>query len=145
MSSSLLGPALALFFLTFAPPSLQTTTPTPTSDAQAVSILQQSVAAMGTAPGDSTASGSITITVGTSTQNGSIQVLTLGTTQTLETTTLPTATASLVYSGGFASFSDGTTRTMSSMEWAATAQTAVFPLPLLVGALPGAPGPHALL
>src|SRR5439155_23511481 len=79
----------------------QQTPTTVTRDQQALALAQQSVTAMAsTTPTDSSASGSITIVEGSTTQNGSIQILTLGTAQTSETLTLPSGKRAIVYSNG---------------------------------------------
>jgi hypothetical protein len=130
--------SILLAFLTFCPRLAgQTTTPTPpTSDAQAITILQRSSAAMGgTVPSDSTATGSITITAGSSTETGSIQILTRGVDQTLSKVQVPGENSILVYSRGLASYSDGTKIQPLSVEQAVSTAASEFPLALIQSAL----------
>lgn len=100
-------------------------------DAQAANIIQQTISKMGVVPADSTMTGTMTVTAGSSTETGSIEVLTRGVDQSRERTVTPTTTSDFVFSDGLASVSDGTTWKMSSLEWAQTAQSTVFPLPIL--------------
>lgn len=137
MGPARFGPWIPLLFAflfpsTSPPPQA---TQTVTRDAQALAILQQAVSAMGTPPTDSLATGEVTVTAGSSTETGSIEILTRGVEQTLERRITPSATSEFVYSAGLASASDGQTRKGSSLEWAQTAQSTVFPLPLLAGGL----------
>lgn len=126
--------ASALVLLPACPTLCQTST-APTRDPQAVALIQKAIAAMGSVPTDSTATGTVTITAGGSSQTGQIEVLTRGVAQSLERLTTPSITSEFVFSGGLASASNGKTRKASSLEWSQTAQSAIFPLPLLVGAL----------
>jgi hypothetical protein len=104
-------------------------------DTQAVAILQQAVAAMGGAPSDSTFNGTVTATIGSQSQTGTIQVFTLGTNQSQEVIALPDFSQTTTYSGWMASQANGSATTQVSSQLAATSQTALFPSPLLVGAL----------
>ena len=126
--------ATTLVLVTSCPALCQTST-APTRDPQAVALVQKAIAAMGSVPTDSTATGTVTITAGGSSQTGQIEVLTRGVAQSLERLTTPSITSEFVFSGGLASASNGKTRKASSLEWSQTAQSAIFPLPLLVGAL----------
>jgi hypothetical protein len=72
-----------LLFVSPSPP--QQASPAPTSDPQAVAAIQQAAIAMGgSAPSDSTATGTITTVAGSPTENGTITILTRGTDQTSE-------------------------------------------------------------
>ncbi len=105
-------------------------------DPQAIALLQQSVAAMTrSAPADSSATGTITIVEGSTTQSGTIQILTLGTAQTSETLTLPSGTRTVVYSSGSAEETSGGQSAIPPLETAITDQCPDFPLPLLLSAL----------
>jgi hypothetical protein len=105
-------------------------------DPQAIALLQQSVAAMAsTTPADSSATGTITIVEGSTTQNGSIQILTLGTGQTSETLTLPSGQRAIVYSNGDAKETNGTQSSIPPLELSVTDQCPDFPLPVLLAAL----------
>jgi len=123
---------IALSFSAFA--IAQNQTPPP-HDPQALTVLKQAIANMGgSAPGDSTASGTISTTAGGSTENGAIVVLTRGTDQTSEQ--IQTADGSTsVYSQGSASQVQGGKVKPLPLERAVTAQSADFPLPLFVGML----------
>lgn len=139
MNQSLLGPALAVLFLTFAsistPNRQQTAGTAPVQDPQAVAVLQQSITALGGAPSDSTATGSVTATVGSQSQVGTVQVFTLGTNQSQEVISLPNFSQTTTYSAWLAAQSNGSATTQASSQLAATSQTALFPTPLLVSAL----------
>ena len=117
----------------------QTSSPpaqTPQRDTQAIAILQQSVAAMAnTAPTDSTATGTVTVVEGSTTQNGSIQILTLGTNQTAETLTLPNGQRAVIYANGNSQESSGGQTLNPPMQLTVTDQCADFPLPLILAAM----------
>jgi outer membrane lipoprotein-sorting protein len=109
----------------------------PSNSPQALTVLRQAVTAMGgSAPGDSTASGTITITAGSLTENGTIVVLTRGGDQTFEQI-LTAEAGTVVYSQGSASQVQGAIVTQLPMELVVTAQCPDFPLPLLVSVLNG--------
>lgn len=126
--------AAALVLVTARPALCQTST-APTRDPEAVALVQKAIAAMGAVPTDSTATGTVTLTAGSSTQTGTIEILTRGIDQSFERMTTPTITSEFVYSSGLANASDGKTRKASSLERAQTAQSTIFPLPLLASAL----------
>src|SRR5882672_1180404 len=86
----------------------QPASPPVSADAQALTILQQSVATMGSSPSDSTASGSVSLVAGSDTQTGSIQIQTRGTDQSREQITTGAGTKQIIFSRGFASDSDHT-------------------------------------
>ncbi|HEY2548662.1 MAG TPA: hypothetical protein VGI46_21485 [Candidatus Acidoferrum sp.] len=114
------------------PPATQS----PQHDAQAVTLVQQSVAAMaGTVPTDSSASGTVTIVEGSTTQSGSIQILTLGTSQTSETITLPDNQRATVYSNGDAKEVNSTVSLITPLQLSLTEESPDFPLPILLSAL----------
>ena len=104
-------------------------------DPQALALLQGSIAAMGrSVPSDSTATGSVTVTAGSLTENGSFTVLTRGTNQTSEQ--IQTAHGfTLVYSNGGANRVVDATSTPLSFELALSSRSAVFPLILIAGVL----------
>jgi hypothetical protein len=123
------------FILQTAAAQSQTAATTPTQDPRAVSVLQQSVRAMGTtAPSDSTATGTITTVAGSLTENGTITILTRGMDQTSEQIQTPHG-STIVYSQGQASTVSGSTPTTLPMERAVTSECAFFPLVLLADAL----------
>jgi hypothetical protein len=105
-------------------------------DSQAVTILQNSLKAMGgSAPSDSTATGTLTTVAGGQTSQGTIQVLTKGLGETSIQFAQPNETSTTVYSGGLASQIVGTTNTNLPLESAVTCQAAEFPLALLAALL----------
>ena len=131
---------LAFFSLLLVSPVFphQTAPPaqSPVRDAQAIAILQQSVAAMASnAPGDSSATGTVTVVEGSSTESGSILILTRGSTQTAETLTLPSGQRSVIYSSGQAKETYASESTNPPLESGVTDQCPDFPLPLLLATL----------
>lgn len=129
--------------LLFALPSLSQQAPSqapaapvsPVRDPQALSLLQASIKAMGgAAPTDSTAAGTITITAGGKTDEGSIQILTRGTNETLEEAST-SGVHRVAFCHGSASEYDGTTTQRLSLQAAASSQSPDFPLPFFEGAL----------
>lgn len=110
--------------------------PQPTRDPQAVSVLQQAIAAMGsTVPTDSVAIGAVTIVAGTETDQGTIRILTRGTNETLEQIATSQPERAQVFSQGQASETVGTTAMPLPLERSATAQCRDFPLPFLLALL----------
>jgi hypothetical protein len=113
----------------------QTTTTAVPRDATAAGLLQQSIAAMGgSAPADSTATGTITYVAGSLSETGTIQILTRGTGQTLEQIVTPHVNRTIVYSQFQASVTNGDTTKTLPLEAVATIQGVDFPLPFLIGA-----------
>jgi outer membrane lipoprotein-sorting protein len=109
---------------------------TPQRDPQAITILQQAVATMANiAPTDSSATGTVTVVEGSTTQNGSIQILTLGTGQTAETLTLPDGQRAVIYSNGNAQEISGSQTVNPPMQLIVSDQCADFPLPLILSVL----------
>ncbi|MGB8473518.1 MAG: hypothetical protein WCE61_05460 [Candidatus Acidiferrum sp.] len=105
-------------------------------DPQAIALLQQTVAAMtSSVPADSSATGTVTIVEGSTTQNGSIQILTRGTSQTAETVTLQDGQRAVVYSNGDAKEINGASSSSPPLELIVTDQCPDFPLPLLLSSL----------
>jgi len=105
-------------------------------DPQAAALLRQSVAAMGTTlPTDSTATGSVTITAGSETSQGTIRILTRSTNQTSIQFQTSMANWSVIYSNGQANRVDATGTTMLPLELAASSQCLYFPFPFLSGLL----------
>jgi len=90
----------------------------------------------GSVPPDSTATGTITETVGTDSQEGTIQILTRGTGESLETITLPDLSQTTVYSYWLAGQTIGSTAQQQlSGQLSVTSQTVLYPLPFLADAL----------
>lgn len=138
-----LGPLFAFGFL-LSIPSIQaqqgpvSTAATPVRDAQAVAVLQITIKAMGggNVPSDSTATGSITETVGPDLQEGTLQILTRGTDQSSEAISLPNLSQTTIYSNWMAGQTAGSApQQQLSGQLAMTSQTALYPLPILAGAL----------
>ncbi len=125
----------SFLFLLASSPHLnsQQSTTVPQRDPQAVAGLKQAVTVMGgSVPGDSTATGTVTITAGSDTEVGTIKILTRGSSQTLEQITTASGTTQTVYSNAVANDSNHiATKTKYSLELAASSQSALFPLPLL--------------
>jgi hypothetical protein len=116
--------------------SSTTTAQTPQRDTQAVALLQQAIATMATTvPTDSSATGTVTVVEGSTTQNGSIQILTLGTSQTAETLTLPDGQRQVIYSSGASKEINGNQSSDPPMELVLTDQSTDFPVPFLLSAL----------
>lgn len=106
-----------------------------TGDAQAVTLLQQSVSALGTAPSDSTAVGSVTITTGSVATNGTVTILTKGTSETSIQFDTPNSTWSVIYANGEASRVNSGVSTPLPLELAASSQCVYFPQPYLAALL----------
>jgi hypothetical protein len=132
-----IGAVALLFLASSADLSSQQTNAAAPQDAQAISVLKQSLATMGAVvPGDSTASGSVTVTAGSDIQQGSITIQTRGVTQTLEQFSTPAGTKTTVYSNGLANDTDHAgTKTIYSAELTTTSQSALFPLPFLTAVM----------
>jgi hypothetical protein len=114
-----------------------TSTPVPVvRDAQAVTLLQNSLVAMGTTlPVDSTATGSVTLVQGSLTSSGTVQVLTRGTNQTSIQFQTDSANWSVIYSNGEASRMDASGTRYLPLEYAASSQCLYFPMPFLASLL----------
>src|SRR5467141_1372305 len=70
-------------------------------DPQAVTVLTQSIAAMGgSVPTDSVASGTVTLVAGSLTETGTIGILTRGVDQSSEQIQTPSVTHKIIYSRG---------------------------------------------
>lgn len=134
-----LGPLFAVSLLSFVltVQAQQVPAPvTPTRDAQAVAVLQATIKAMGAAPSDSTATGTVTETIGSESQEGTVQILTRGTGESLEAIGLPDLSQTTIYSYWMAGQTIGSgAQQQLSGQLGMTSQTALYPLPLLVGAL----------
>jgi hypothetical protein len=108
----------------------------PPPDTSPAAIIQNSVAAMAAIPpSDSQAVGSIQIVAGSETDNGTIQILTRGFSQTSERVTTSNTSRAVVYAQGLASETDNGTLQPLPTELALTTQSTDFPLPFLVAAL----------
>lgn len=128
-----------LIGLLSVPALAQTATPSPTPpvrDPQALAALQQAIAAMGgTAPTDSVAKGSITLTAGPRTESGTFALLTRGFQQSSEQIAATFTNQTIVYSNGLAASVDAQVPQSLPWESSVSRQSAIFPLPFLVNAL----------
>lgn len=105
-------------------------------DPQAVAALQQSISAMGgNVPSDSTATGTVTITAGGATDQGTIRILTRGTQQTLEEVRTSTSARTVTFSNGEASEAVNGTVTPLPMQRVVTSQCPYVPLTYLAALL----------
>ncbi len=126
--------AVLLALLCFHP--LASAQQPPPRDPQAVAVLQQSLRAMGgTVPADSVATGTVVVVAGSTTENGTIRILTRGWDQSAEQLQLPSGNRAVVYSRGLANELHGATATSLQLELVATSQSPVFPFAILAGAL----------
>ncbi|MCI0720193.1 MAG: outer membrane lipoprotein-sorting protein [Acidobacteria bacterium] len=108
----------------------------PQRDPRALSLVAQSLAAMGgVVPSDSVASGRIELVAGSTTDSGRIRILTRGVDQTAEQIQTSEASRTIAYSRRQAAEQEGATRKGYSLELAVSSQSAAFPLTLLAAAL----------
>jgi hypothetical protein len=135
-------PGFLLFVVSFFSASLSgqqstVTSPTPPArDPQAVSILTQAITAMGGAPPtDSVATGTVTIVAGSTTENGTIRILTRASDQSAEHIQFGGEAHAVIYSRGLANEVVRGATKASSLELAASSHSPDFPLPLLAAAL----------
>lgn len=134
MRLGLLSGFACLFAIT-ALHAQQTPTPAP-RDPAAISLIQKAASAMATAiPNDSSATGSITIVEGTSTQSGTFQFLTRGTAETAEQITLPSEQRVVIFSSRDAKEVRGSNTNIPPLEESITDQYEDFPLPFLLSVL----------
>jgi hypothetical protein len=89
----------------------------------------------GTVPADSVATGTVTITAGSTTESGTIRIQTRGTDQSAESLTTPSISRAVVYSHGDAKEMAGTVIAQPSLELAVSSQSTAFPLVFLARAL----------
>jgi hypothetical protein len=138
----ILRPALLLCLCSLIPASLSAQQPAstsvgrPTNDPQAVSILRQALTAMGGAPPtDSVATGTVTIVAGSTTENGTIRILTRASDQSAEHIQFGGEAHAVIFSRGQANEVVRGATKASSLELAASSHSPDFPLPLLAAAL----------
>ncbi|HXN25214.1 MAG TPA: hypothetical protein VOA41_20965 [Candidatus Dormibacteraeota bacterium] len=137
---SLSRPALVLLaFLTITFSATAQQPPpasTPQRDPQAITVLTQSIAAMGgSVPSDSVATGTVTLVAGSRTETGTIRILTRGSDQTSEQIQSQYTNRSVNYSRGEASEIEGTSTRVLQKELVVTSQCPDFALPVFAGAL----------
>lgn len=110
----------------------QSTSVAPARDPIAIALVQKSVAAMtANSPSDSSASGNITVVEGSTTENGTISIETLGTSESAETINLPDGQRAIIFSNGDAKEINGNQSVNPPLELIVVDQCADFPLPLL--------------
>jgi len=130
---------LCVFFLSFPVVPQQASSASvssPLRDAQAVAILQQSVAAMApAAPSDSTATGNVTVTAGSLIIQGTITILTKGSAETSIQFQMPSNPWTVVFANGQANKVETAQTTVYPLELAASSQCLYFPFPYLSGIL----------
>jgi hypothetical protein len=103
---------------------------------QVISILQQSQTIMGSQPPqDSVATGTIQIIAGSSTDQGTVRILTRNFDQSREDVQTPDGTQEVVFSRNQACEIAGSTRKPLKLELVVTSQSPDFPLALLASAL----------
>jgi hypothetical protein len=117
------------------PQTQATTTSSPQRDPQAVALLQQSVSVMGVPPSDSTATGNVTIVAGSLTQQGTVTILTKGSTETSIQFQVPNNPWTAVFASNQANKVETSQTTVYPLELAASSQCLYFPLPYLYGVL----------
>ena len=134
-------PLLSFLFvclLSFPVESQQASTvaTTPQRDAQAVAILQQSVAAMAPIPpSDSKATGSVTITAGSLTTQGTVTILTKGTNETSIQFQTPNNPRTVIFASGQGNKIETSQTTVYPLELSASSQCLYFPLPYIASVL----------
>lgn len=86
-------------------------------------------------PGDSVASGTITIEAGGTTETGTIRLLARGLNQTVEQVRTPTFAKTVTYSRGLAKYEEGENTKEASLELSVSSQSSAFPLALIAATL----------
>jgi len=131
--------SLCVCFLSFPAGSQQASSASaiaPQRDAQAVILLQQSVAAMASvSPTDSRATGEITVTAGSETTQGTVTILTRGFAETSIQVQTSDNPWTIVFANGEANKVEPSNTTIYSLELAASSQCLYFPLPYLYSIL----------
>jgi len=139
MRIKVLAFAVSMLLISFTsegiPQTPTTTTSVPQRDSLAVALLQKSISVMGVPPSDSTATGSVTTVAGSLTQQGTVTILTRGSTQTSIQLQMPDNPSTVVFASGQANKIEATQTTVYPLELAASSQCLYFPLPFLAGIL----------
>lgn len=128
--------AIPLFLGVAALPSNSQQSTAVTQNSQAVTLLQASLTNMAvSAPSDSLATGTIEIVAGSQTSNGTIRILTKGTSESYVQLTTPSNVDSIIYSNNQANeVSEGVTSALS-LERTQTGQAVEFPFAFISGLL----------
>lgn len=136
---ALTRPLVLIFLCCAACQSLPAGPPTPQQqpvrDAEASTLLQNAITAMGgqNAPSDSQATGTIDLVAGSQNDSGTVTILTRGTAQTSEQIAAQYTQRTVIFSNGQANLVKVTGVVTLPLELVATSQCPDFPLPLLVG------------
>jgi hypothetical protein len=107
----------------------------PQRDPQAVALLQKSISVMGVPPSDSTATGNVTTVAGSLTQQGTVTILTRGSTETSIQFQMSNNPWTVVFANGQANKVETSQTTVYPFELAASNQCLYFPLPYFSGIL----------
>jgi outer membrane lipoprotein-sorting protein len=134
----------AFIAIALLPATAQVTQQAP-PPSEATNALTASINAMGNVPQDSVATGTVTITSGSKTESGTIRITTRGLKESREEIDLPSGKQQSVYSNGQASENLNGGKLEKSAELAATAQSAIFPLPLMASKFAAADGSFTLV
>lgn len=120
---------LTLFVVVCAPAQSGSQPPSFRRDPQAITILAQSLKALGgVVPPDSQASGTFARVSGSTSDTGSIQIMTRGYSQTVEKMTAGGITTSVIYSQGYSAQKNASGVNRSSLERSLSSDSAMFPL-----------------
>ena len=125
---------ISFFALSIAAHAQQAVSGLVARDPQALTVVQQSIAAMAQVfPSDSTAQGTVQVVVGPDTTTGTVRILTKGTAESSIQMVTGSSTDTVVYSNNQANESVGTALNTFSLERTQVTQSAEFPLPLIAG------------
>jgi hypothetical protein len=117
------------------PQTPTSSTSAPVRDPQGVTLLQKSVSVMGVPPADSTATGNVITVEGSSTQQGTVTILTKGSTQTSIQFQGLNDPWTVIFANGEANRVESSQTTVYPLELAASSQCLYFPLPYLYSIL----------
>jgi hypothetical protein len=121
-----------LLLIPFSARSQQTTIQSP----QAVALLQSTLAAMGgSAPADSVATGTVSVTLGSLSETGTVRISTRGTDESMEQFTTPSRQRTVIFSKGLGNENVGSEVQTLHLERSVTSQSPLFPLPIVSGLL----------
>jgi hypothetical protein len=128
-----IGVACLLVFQTPGLPQSQQTSQiiTTQQDLQAITVLRQSLAAMGGLPNSIAATGTVTLTEGSTTKSGSIRIETSDSKYTLENWSFSDEERTIVYAQGLASVRKGGVLKKLNGATSLTSQSAIFVAPIL--------------
>jgi hypothetical protein len=105
-------------------------------NSQAVALLQSTLAAMGgSVPGDSVATGTVSVTLGSLSETGTVRISTRGIDESMEQFTTPSRQRTVIFSKGLGNENIGSKVQTLHMERSVTSQSPLFPLPIVSGLL----------